>query len=320
MPHMSLKTPIVLIIFNRPDCVKKSLECIAKARPTNLFVVADGPREGHPTDFEKCRETREIVDSLSWDWPCEIKKNYSDTNLGCGYRPATGISWAFEHVESAIILEDDCLPNDTFFRYAEEMLELYNEDDRVMCISGTNNRTEPLNIPHSYCFSNFPAIWGWATWKRAWDRFDIAVTEWGNLKESDWIEKKLSPAYLSDYFRSAFDTAFEKKGNTSIWDYQWNFAIWSHDGLCIFPRTNLVTNIGWGPDGTHTFKEDDPLANRPTQELEFPLQHPPKVETDTGHDRGYVEEVYKPRLVRKTREAPSLAQRLRKRLQRLFAN
>lgn len=310
-----LKTPIVLIIFNRPECVRRVLDTISLEKPSQLFIVADGPREGNHSDVEKCAAARKVVTDWEIDWECDIKTKFSDINLGCAKGPASGIDWAFESVEEVIILEDDCIPNRSFFQFCESMLERYRHDDRIMNISGSTNRTDSIDTPYSYCYSNFPSIWGWATWKRAWSRFDIAVKAWPELKKTSWIEEKLKFDFLSNYFRDEFDLAYEKEGDTGVWDHQWNFSIWSNNGICIFPKHNLVSNIGFGPDGTHTFREDDFLASKPTVELDFPLNHPPEVVIDEQRDDLYVDEVYKRQLVKPKR---SFTQRVKGRLRQLF--
>lgn len=168
-----MSTPIALIIFNRPDLTIRVFSKIARAKPKTLFVIADGPRSDHPGDIKKCAEARSIIESVDWD--CTVHKNYSDINLGCGRRLASGISWVFEKVEEAIILEDDCLPHPTFFRFCKELLERYRDDERIMQINGQNFQHKSMRTSYSYLFSYSNNCWGWATWRRAWQHFDMEM-------------------------------------------------------------------------------------------------------------------------------------------------
>src|SRR5262245_4967250 len=167
-----MNTAVALIIFNRPDVTRRLVEVVARARPKQLLVIGDGPRPDRPGEAEKCEETRAIVDRV--DWSCDVLTNYSPINLGVGTRPATGLRWVFEQVESAIILEDDCIPHPTFFRYCEELLERYRDDQRVMHISGDNWNFNRQPRPFSYFFSNYCYSCGWATWRRAFRHYDPA--------------------------------------------------------------------------------------------------------------------------------------------------
>ena len=168
--------PVVLIVFNRPEVTKIVFERIRQARPGLLMLVADGPRERRQGEPDACRQVRQIVEHV--DWPCEVLKNYSDTNMGCGARVASGIDWVFQHVEQAVILEDDCLPDPTFFRFCEELLDRYRYEERVMQISGSNFLFGRRAVEVSYYFSRYPLCWGWATWRRAWRHFDFNMQTW----------------------------------------------------------------------------------------------------------------------------------------------
>jgi hypothetical protein len=275
-----MDTPVALIIFNRPDKTRRVLQAIAEARPRRLLVIADGPREGHPADVEKCAAARALIEQVDWD--CEVVKNYSDVNLGCGRRPATGISWVFDHAEEAIILEDDCLPHPTFFRFCDKLLERYRDDERIMMVAGRNRF--PTFTPYSYCFCRNHSNWGWASWRRAWKQFDLGVKLWAKLRETSWLEETLGRKGAIEFWRTIFDRAYAAAGNVDYWDYQWSFAVWAHDGLVVTPRINLVHNIGFGADATHTTSTDDPRASTATKELIFPLQHPPRVVRDIEFD------------------------------------
>jgi hypothetical protein len=275
-----MKTPVALIIFNRPDCTARVLEAVAKAKPEKLLVAADGPRPGKPGDVEKCASARAVIDGVDWD--CEVLTNYSEINLGCKWRPVSGINWVFEQVEEAIILEDDCLPHQSFFPFCEELLERYRHDERVMMIGGINFLGEWRMPNHSYYFSYFGGTWGWATWQRAWQLYDPDIKAWPQILDGRVLEQ-LFPnpthyAYWRDIFQQTYNSGLE-----DIWDYQWLLACWINSGYRIFPEVNLVSNIGFRDDATHTFGES-PMANMSTRELSFPLKHPPFVVRSVNAD------------------------------------
>jgi len=284
-----LKTPVALIIFRRPRFTERVLQAIAKVRPEKLFVIADGPRPARTDDIELCRATRALIDRV--DWPCQIFKNYSDSNLGCGSRPATGISWVFDQVEEAIILEDDCVPNPTFFRFCEELLNRYRDDERVMHIGGSIYQSGLQPITDSYFFSCFNGAWGWATWRRAWKHFDIAVKLWPLLRDTSWLIDILQEPNAVPIWAHEFERAYQQDGKVDYWDHQWTFACWAHSGLSIRPRQNLVSNVGCCSDATHTLSEADPRANVPAIEMNFPLVHPPMVLQNRELDRRFLKEI-----------------------------
>jgi hypothetical protein len=319
-----ITTPVALIIFRRPEFTERVIAAIAEAKPRKLLVVADGPRPERPDDVGECAAARAAVDRVDWD--CEVLKNYSDVNFGCGRRPATGISWVFEHVEEAIILEDDCVPHPSFFRFCQELLERYREDMRVMHIAGSTYRRESFPIPSSYYFSCFNGAWGWATWRRSWKYYDMGLKLWPSLKNTSWLEDILGNEIAVRYWANVFDRAFEYDGNVSYWDYQWTFACWAHSGLSILPKHNLVSNVGCGRDATHTLKENDPTLNLPTEEMKFPLVHPPAVLQNRDLDRKLLREFlpYLPKpvtsLLRLRRLASRVAPEIVKQVHRTMAS
>ncbi len=268
-----MKTPVALIIFNRPANTARVLEAISQAKPKQLLVIADGPRVTHPDDIEKCAATRAVLNRVDWD--CQVLTNFSDINLGCGLRPATGISWVFDTVEEAIILEDDCLPHPTFFPYCEELLARYREDERVMMIGGINFLHEMRSPIQSYHFSRFGSSWGWASWRRAWRHFDYKMKLWPVVSEAKILDQMFPDPVHCRYWQEKFQHVYESNAD-DIWDYQWLLACWINSGYRIFPEVNLVSNIGFGKDATHTFGEG-PFSEMPTAGIEFPLKHPPFV-------------------------------------------
>ncbi len=271
------KNAVVLIVFNRPEVTKTVFERIRQARPGCLMVIADGPRECRQGETDACRRVREIIEQV--DWPCEVLKNYSDTNMGCGARVASGIDWVFRHVEQATILEDDCLPNPTFFSFCEELLERYRDEKQVMQISGSNFLFGRRATEESYYFSRYPLCWGWATWRRAWQHFDFEMQTW--KANRDGCLARFSHQSERTFWRDGWDRIAQRRLDT--WDYQLALAFLSTDGLAVTPSTNLVSNIGFGSDATHT--RSRLLAMRPgVGAMEFPLRHPVHLEANRVAD------------------------------------
>lgn len=265
-----MQTPVALIIFNRPDLTAQTLTAIAAARPEKLLVIADGPRPDKPDDVEKCAATRRVIERVDWD--CEVLTNYSDINLGCGLRPATGLDWVFEQVEEAIILEDDCLPHPSFFPFCAELLARYRDDERVMMIGGVNFLGEWRTPQQSYYFSYFGGSWGWASWRRAWRLNDYEMKLWPTVLEAQLLEQLFPDPVYCQYWKNIFQEVYDKRG-ADVWDYQWLLACWINSGYRILPEVNLISNVGFRPDATHTFGES-PMANQRTHAIEFPLKHP----------------------------------------------
>lgn len=269
MDNWKLKTPVVFIIFNRPDTTLRVFEIIRQVQPPQLFVIADSFRTDKPGEAEKCAAARAIVEQV--DWECEVLNNYSDKNLGCQRRVSSGLDWVFNHVEEAIILEDDCLPHPTFFRYCEELLAHYRHDRRIMSIAGVNFQRGQQRTEYSYYFSQFHDCWGWATWRRAWQYFDFEMKLWPSIKNSGMLKNKLSTSRSFEYWTHKFQSTYS--GDINSWFYRWLFSCWVQSGLGIFPNLNLVSNIGFGKEATHTIG-NSPYSNMPTEIINFPLKHP----------------------------------------------
>jgi len=297
-----MRTPVAFIIFNRPELTARVFAAIARARPDRLFVIADGPRRGVDGEVERCAAARAVVEMV--DWPCDVSRNYSEINLGCARRPASGLQWVFEQVEEAIFLEDDCLPGPAFFPYCEELLERYRTDERVMHISG-NQLLTPRPTPFSYSFSRYPLSWGWATWRRAFQHYDHRITLWPQLKQTRWLPDTLGDERAVALWTRIFDDTFANNDNITWWDFQWMFAIWAQCGLSILPHVNLVSNMGFGPGASHTTNATDRLANLPANELLLPLRHPGYVVRDVEQDTLVFQQVFPPEI------PPSLLGRLR---------
>lgn len=305
-----MDVPVLLILFNRPDTTARVLAEIAKAKPSKLFVFGDGPRPHRPHDIAKCAAARAVVKRL--DWECQLSTNFLETNLGCGRGPTEAISWVFQHTDRAIILEDDCVPHPSFFRFCEEMLEKYQRDQRVMHVAGYNFQLGEKRTDYSYFFScHNLCAGGWATWRRAWRYHDLAVSHWPELKETSWLSDIVQNPYAKEYWERMFDLADACKGNVDFWDYQWTFACWAQSGLSILPNATLLSNIGYGhPDATHTTWADEPLGVVSSMQMEpmsFPLRHPEYVTKSGAADRFVVERVIVPNLLGSRKNATLLS-------------
>lgn len=270
MSEFQLETPVAFIIFNRPDTTRRVFSEIAKAKPSKLLVIGDGPRAGRIDETDKVAATRAIIDCVDWD--CEVLTNYSDINLGCKRRVASGINWVFEQVEAAIILEDDCLPDPTFFRFCQELLERYRDDQRIGIISGDNFQFGQARNKDSYYFSKYVHIWGWATWRDRWQSsYDVELKKWPLIKAGGWLEDILGNKKEAASWMKIFERIYN--GEIDTWDYQWVFANWLEGRVNIMPNVNLISNIGFGADATHTVSGSH-LANLPIDQILFPMIHP----------------------------------------------
>lgn len=269
-----LTTPVAFLIFNRPDCTREVFRHIAAARPPRLLLVADGPRNSE--EEKKCREARAIVTG-GIDWDCDFLQNVSDVNLGCKGRVSSGLRWVFDQCPEAIILEDDCVPAASFFPFCQALLERYCDDDRIMVINGTNFQPR-RRTPFSYFFARYSMIWGWASWRRAFQHYDLSMQAFPSRLET--ILSQFTDPYEKEYWRKKFTATFE--GHINTWDYQWLFACWLRGGLSIAPEANLVSNIGFRGDATHTM-DHSPFADWPIREM-WELVHPPGVVRNSTAD------------------------------------
>lgn len=281
-----LKTPVLFIVFNRIETTLRVFEEIRKARPAKLFINADGPRSHVPEDQERCRTLRaEMLSRI--DWPCEVQTRFLEKNLGIKYAPSSAIDWFFEHVEEGIIIEADCLPDQSFFPFCEELLEKYREDPRVMQIGGTDveQNNQNFTCDASYYFLSIPCIWGWATWRRAWQKYDVELSTWPQVRDSK-VLYKLLPSAAVFRLSKKFQGYYDKK--ILSWDGQWILTCLLERGLSIYPRKNLISNIGFDNLATQTTLYDPLWADQPTYPMEFPLTHPKSVSVVPSHDRYYL--------------------------------
>lgn len=284
-------TPVLLIFFNRPDTFSKVFEKVRKAKPKTLILAQDGARGEQ--DVEGIKKCREIAENI--DWECEIIRDYSETNLGCGVRPQSAITGALEKFEQIIILEDDCIPSDSFFPYCEEMLEKYKNDERICYISGLNHFEEWDCGGKDYFFTKSGSIWGWATWRRAWSKYyDYYVKGISSEYNLSLLETQITNKYVFKSRKSAWlraNNSITSGEKLSYWDAQWGFVKYSQNMLVIVPAKNLIHNIGVGIGSTHAqnvkktaFKKYKNFVFIPTYEMEFPLNHPECCICDTKYD------------------------------------
>lgn len=273
--EINFNTPILFLIFNRPDTTQKVFDVIKRVQPKQLFVAADGPRSNKLGEKEKCEETRKIINQINWD--CEVRTLFRDENLGCGKAVSGAITWFFKNVEEGIILEDDCLPNESFFTFCKLLLEKYRYNDEIAIISGNNFNKQKIGNA-DYYFSKISHIWGWATWRRTWNKYDIKISEYTNFKKEKKIEKIWSNSRFQKYWIYIFDEVYNN--NIKTWDYQLVFSLFLNNSLCICPNVNLVSNIGFGKDFTNTILIDKNVSNLEVGNLKFPLIYTNKVEFD----------------------------------------
>ena len=298
--------PIALIIFNRPNLTRLLIDRIRPIQPRRLFVIADGPRQNRDNESEKVSLTRRLIERI--DWPCDLTRLYASENLGCGYRIRSGINQVFQSVDQLIILEDDCMPNQSFFRYCKSLLRRYQNEPRVMSIAGTSfHRNTPQEA--SYYFSRYAHCWGWATWRRAWQLYDTSFSDWRRLSTSDRFAKLFDSPHQRAFWTHNLDRV--SQGRADTWDVQWMLTCWLNGGLSAIPRQNLVSNIGFGEDATHTHKQSD-LDSLPTFELDA-LVHPDCVRRDFAAD-AYSDQI----LFSGTWKHPGIYKSTTNRLKRLF--
>ncbi len=279
-----LRAPVVLFAFNRPDLTARVFATIRAARPSRLFVVCDGPRADRDGEAERCAEVRRIVGAV--DWPCEVERNFSDGNLGCRVRISSGIDWVFSRSDEAIFLEDDTLPDATFFRYCDELLALYRDDDRVMMVSGYSMLAPGEATGASYWFSAHPRIWGWAAWRRSWRGYDVTMSAWPAFTETaGWTLR-------TGEEQGAWGSFFQdvKDGRIDTWDAQATLLAWRTGRLSAIPASNLVVNIGFGEGSTNT--RTPAFVGPAAQPMVFPMTHPPAVACDALLDARWVRREY----------------------------
>lgn len=272
--------PILFLIFNRPDTTQKVFNEIKKIKPRYLFISADGPRDKIDGEKNKCEETRKIIEQIDWD--CDVYKNFSNKNLGCKTSVSSGINWFFANVEEGIILEDDCIPDLSFFKYCEELLKYYRNDEKIFMISGDCFIPKYLKSKDSYYFSNLSHVWGWASWRRAWNYYNVEIPDLPKYIKQKEIRKIWNKSIIRSHYLNLFKEVYNKEIDT--WDYQWLYTMWKNNATAINPNINLVSNIGFGETGTHTLNIKDKNFNVKAESINFPLIHPLEFEVNIEAD------------------------------------
>lgn len=259
--------PVILLVYKRPDLTRAAVDSVRAARPDKVYVVADGPKNQEESVLTE--ETRRVI-AEGIDWPCDIQWNAADENMGLANRVSSGITWAFESCEEAIVLEDDCVAHPDFFRFCAEMLDRYRDEEKVMCVTGDNFQGGKRRGRASYYFSMHTHCWGWATWKRAWERYDHSLACWPHALS--YLESLDDPEQLIYWAARKEKT---ESGQVDSWAYRWTFSVWANEGLTVTPNVNLVENIGFGEGGTHCQDGDRKVPR--AEGLAFPLKHPRKI-------------------------------------------
>jgi hypothetical protein len=293
-PH-PLRTAVLFLVFNRLDTTKQVFQAICQAKPPRLYVAADGGRADKVGEADKVQAVRDYI-MQNIDWDCKVKTLFREQNLGCKYAVSGAITWFFENEEQGIILEDDCLPSQSFFWFCEELLEKYKDDERIMMISGYNKQ-QRYDVGNDYFYSNIGGIWGWASWKRSWQLYDVDLN---NIIDSEFYKlhfllgKVIYKKRLNHYdaLRNGLDT----------WDYQWSFCRHFNSGLSCVPSVSLIQNIGFGEGATHTDTGYDSVVSL---ELELPVKENKVVIADSKYDE----------LIH---HKPGFAKRLKNKLERIY--
>lgn len=288
-----VSTAIAFIVFNRPDHTAKTFAAIRAEKPRQLFVIGDGPRSNHATDAKRCAAVREIVAQIDWD--CDVQYNLADQNLGCKRRVSSGLDWVFNQVDRAIVLEDDCLPHPSFFDYCDALLERYSQDDRVWAITGNNFQDGQVRGDAAYYFSKYFHCWGWASWRRAWQHYRGNLPFWPDWKtSSNWVDLVPDPVERR-YWAQNFDRVYHN--TVDSWAYAWLASIWHGGGLTATPNVNLVRNIGFDEQATHTRSPRSSYARLKLHSL-GPITHPQNLFADQVADAYVFEHTFGGRRLR----------------------
>ncbi|SDA59994.1 hypothetical protein SAMN03159475_2267 [Pseudomonas sp. NFPP33] len=275
-----MNTAVLFLIFNRPDTTERVFDSIRASRPPRLYIASDGPRKERLGEDQKVYDARKISEKV--DWPCEVFTLFRDENLGCKVAISTAISWFFENEERGIILEDDCLPHPDFFRFCETLLDVYAEDERIWAITGNNFQDGQRHGDAAYYFSRYFHCWGWATWRRAWVQYDMNISFWPEWSKSSEWKSRVPDDVERNYWGRIFNKVYE--GSVNSWAYPYTACVWRFSGLVATPNVNLVSNIGFSSDATHTIAVDSSLADMAVQPIGV-LVHPVSVERNISSEK-----------------------------------
>lgn len=262
---------VLFLIFKRIDSTIKSFEAIKKVKPKRLYIGADGPRNNRPDEKERVNRVRKYVLNHI-DWDCEVRTLFNKENQGSKVAVSSAIEWFFKNEEMGIIIEDDIVPSASFFKYCQELLKKYKDDRTIGLIAGYGTHSNEINIAESYAAIKYPLTWGWASWRRVWDSYDIAMGLWDTKDKKRIIRSISSRKRTRGYWYQAFERTHA--GLIDAWDYQLCLQFFKDDLKCIVPSKNLVSNIGFGEDATHTTDPNDSRREMINEELDFPLVHP----------------------------------------------
>lgn len=288
---MSFDTPILFLVFNRPDTTAKVFEKIREIKPARLFVAADGPRPGKEGEAAKCGEVRKLIlDGI--DWTCDVKTLFRDSNMGCGRAVSEASKWFFNSAGEGIVLEDDTLPDSSFFKYCKDLLAYYRNDESIKMIGGCNFQKGKIRGDGSYYFSDYIHGWGYASWQRAWKNYDFKLDQFTEESFELLLEKKIPDNIEREYWKKIYRDILDKKYDT--WDFQFLFSMWQENAKSIIPNKNLVTNIGFGNNATHTAHSNDPAANIPLSSL-HKIVHPSSSKVNSLADRYFFSVFMKPK-------------------------
>lgn len=306
---MSFSVPVLLIAFNRPESTSRVLEVLRQLQPERLYVACDGPRSNHPVEIARIEEVRDMLQYSPAglvDWPCQLHQQFLVSNLGCRDAVVAGIDWFFDQESEGIILEDDIIPDLSFFAFCEELLRRYRLDSRVGSICANNHQRVPPVDGSSYRFSIYSHGWGWATWRRAWRCYDRNLSGWPSFREGGWLQQLGGRQFSRIWGRWLEDLAQGKVN--SVWDMIWQLSFWEQGFLAVIPAVELVENIGFDADATHTLDQASPLG--PRGQMTMPLVHPRIIQADRQRDADTFRRLYRRtpwgELQRKVRKARRL--------------
>lgn len=283
---MTQDIPVLIIVFNRSWHLSKVMDALRAIRPTRLFVAGDGPRKDHPGEEQLCCEARKAVTDAI-DWPCSLQTRFQTENQGCGKHVTGAVDWFFENVTEGIILEDDCVPSADFFRFSEELLERYRNSEEIMMLSGTALVKAASPSPYDYDFLSFPCCWGWATWRRAWQKMSYDMPDFPQYKSSGAIKRSFSSPRVQKRLLELFCKVYSHAPGFDTWDFQWLYACVKNGGVCILPSSNLVSNVGW--DASHTRIDD--VMEMPFESISD-LRHPPEIRRNLELEQIFFERIY----------------------------
>lgn len=284
----SFETPILLITFNRLETTKKVFKKIREQKPRKLYLASDGARDQLSGEEYKVNVIRDYLKS-NVDWNCEVHTLFHEKNLGCKFAPQNAITWFFENEEKGIILEDDCLPSDSFFHYCQTLLNHFEEDLRIFTISGFTFEQDKIKCQDSYFFSTFPMIWGWATWRNRWKKNLLAISNYNDINKDSLVENFSDNQAVNKAIINNSKLSIENK--IDAWDYLWIYTNFLNNALSIVPAKSLINNIGFGEDATHT-KAVRTFKNPQNNEMNEELSHPQAIVPNRKYDNYIFKEVY----------------------------